>query len=72
VVVTPAGSDGRRAIAATLRLPGGRRVSDEQRPIRFKVPPRRLKRGRSTKLSADVITLDGRVKDTAARVPRPC
>ena len=72
VVVTPAGTDGRRAIAATLRLPGGGRISDERRPIRFKVPPRLLQRDRSTGLSADVTTLDGRIQAAPARVPRPC
>ena len=72
VVVTPAGADGRRAIAATLRLPGGGRISDERRPIRFKVPARLLKPDRSTGLRADVTTLDGRIEAASARVPRPC
>jgi N-acetylglucosamine-6-sulfatase len=72
IVVTPEGEDGRRAIAAALILPHGKRLTDDERPIRFTVPPGALKGGGPTRLSAHVTALDGRVAGVRARAPRRC
>jgi len=72
VVATPEGTDGSRALAATLHLPGGKRLTDDEPPLRFRLARADLKRNRPTRLRADVTALDGRIVGVGARVPRPC
>ncbi len=72
VVIRPAGEDGKRALDATLELPGGKRITDDDAPIRFRLRSRELKQQRSTTIGAEITTLDGRVKGASGKVPRPC
>ncbi len=72
VAIKPAGDDGGRALEATLLLAGGKRITDDDAPIRFKLRSRDLKRRESTAIEVDVTVLDGRVKGVSGKVPRPC
>ena len=42
------------------------------RPLRLRVKPRELKRGRPTPIAAQVSVLDGRIETVSGRVPPAC
>ena len=72
VVVTPSGADGRRAIAATLRLTGAQKQTDEERPIRLRIDRSSLPATGRIDLDGTITAVDGRVRDASISLPRAC
>ena len=71
VAVTPSGADGGRAIAATLRLPGGPTITDDERPIRLRIERSDLPEGRSAAIRGSITAIDGRDPGRDAEAPSP-
>jgi len=72
IVVTPAGADGRQAIAMDLRRPRAAAGADEERPLRFRLRGADLSARERTPVAADVTAADGRVRRAIVTAPRRC
>lgn len=71
VKVAIRGADAGDGVSARFLLPEGD-ATDKRRPLRLRVKPRELKRGRPTPIAAQVSVLDGRIETVSGRVPPAC
>ncbi len=71
VKVAIGGRDAGQAVSAKFILPGPN-DRDRRRPLRARVAPRRLERGRANPFAAEVTVLDGRIETVSGRLPPAC
>ncbi len=65
------GANAGDTVGAKFLVPG-KDVEDGRRPIRVRIPPKDLNRGRSTPVAAQVSVLDGRIMTVSGSIPRAC